>query len=54
LIVFPAHPLCIPTAHFGFTLRPISYQRLSAIIALTISNIMITHNKKTGGPSGIT
>jgi hypothetical protein len=54
LIVFLAHPLCIPPAHFGFTLRPISYQRLSAIIALTISNIMITHIKKTGGPSGIT
>jgi hypothetical protein len=31
-----------------------SYQRLSAIIALTISNIMITQIKKTGRPSGIT
>jgi hypothetical protein len=54
LIIFLAHPLCIPHAHFGFTLSPISYQRLGAIIALTISNIMITHINKTGGPSGIT
>jgi hypothetical protein len=31
-----------------------SYQRLSAITALTISNIMITQIKKAGRPSGIT
>jgi hypothetical protein len=30
------------------------YQWLSAITPLTISNIRITHIKKTGGPSGIT
>jgi hypothetical protein len=31
-----------------------AYQRLSAMTAVTTSNIKITHAKKTGGPSGIT
>jgi len=31
-----------------------AYQRLNAIIALTMSNIKTAHVKKTGGPSGIT
>jgi hypothetical protein len=36
-----------------FELRE-THQWLSAIIPLTMSNIKITHVKKTGGPSGIT
>jgi hypothetical protein len=40
-------------ARYGAVAR-VGYQRLSAIIPLTMSNITITHIKKTGGPSGIT